>query len=254
MCEDFANKDIHRFFASAPTEAECDDKALAYLGWLCDAGRAGWKAFALRVHYACDPVVRRVRLKRTLLPHWKEEGGIATLQHNGGPPTDLDAAPTPREEANEIVQKRIENLRNLEQSGWRPCPGAIPMKTESHFGTPMYWKSFTSVLLVFNKGLSPAVAVLNRSEDYGEDDESISLSCRGYLGPHLGRRLDFSLSGRWTECTWNRFFTLMFLCNADRFSVATYGLDNTAMWKKSFDCAYMVESESSTINFAGLSF
>ncbi|KAI9309937.1 hypothetical protein DFJ73DRAFT_889415, partial [Zopfochytrium polystomum] len=201
----------------------------------CDAGRAGWKAFALRVHYACDPVVRRVRLKRTLLPHWKEEG----------PPTDLDAAPTPREEANEIVQKRIENLRNLEQSGWRPCPGAIPMKTESHFGTPMYWKSFTPF---------SAVAVLNRSEDYGEDDESISLSCRGYLGPHLGRRLDFSLSGRWTECTWNRFFTLMFLCNADRFSVATYGLDNTAMWKKSFDCAYMVESESSTINFAGLSF
>ncbi|KAI9327834.1 hypothetical protein DFJ73DRAFT_862730, partial [Zopfochytrium polystomum] len=246
LCEDFANKDIRSFYGAAPTKAECRanrprDRAFAYLGWLSDAGRVGWKAFALRVFFGCDLAGRRALLERNL-----------RQQYHDRPTDDRD------------VSARLQALEKLETGGWRPCAGTIPLENESHIGgAPMCWKlvmfpiavrpdlssplifcslQSISVLLVFNRDLSPGVAVFTRTEDYEEYDESSSLSCCAYLGPDLGQRLDFSVTGSWTARAWNRFFTLMFLCNSDRSGVALRGLDNTHMWRESFDCASWVAS------------
>ncbi|KAI9352958.1 hypothetical protein DFJ73DRAFT_338658 [Zopfochytrium polystomum] len=209
-CEDFANRDIRSFFAAAPTEAECraqhpNDTALAFVGWLSDAGRAGWKAFALRVFYGCDPAGRRALLER--------EG----VNNTGG-------------RANE-QNKRWEALQNLEGKEWCPCPGTIPINPS------------ITALLVFNRDLSPGIAVFDFNQYYDENVDW-SLSCRAYVGPAFGRSLDFDATGPWTALSWNRFFTFMFLCNMDRSGV-TFGDLNDArptIWRTGFDPKWAIDS------------
>ncbi|KAI9325724.1 hypothetical protein DFJ73DRAFT_197722 [Zopfochytrium polystomum] len=213
LCEDFANTDIRSFFAGAPSEAECrakesSDKALVYLGWLSDAGRAGWKAFALRVFYGCDLTGRRL------------------------------AAALEKDEL--IARERLDELDRLEANAWRPCPGTFPLHFQVNDDCWDPTDSHISLLLVYNRDLSPGVAVLTYEETVHDCSGEISVSCRAYLGPNLGLRLDFCALRCWTKSAWNRFFTLMFLCNSDRSGIALHDLVDCSM--STFDTAPLVSS------------
>ncbi|KAJ1548379.1 hypothetical protein HK405_003443, partial [Cladochytrium tenue] len=190
---DFANKDIRAFFAAASTQAELSglrwkNQCLEYLVKLAEAGREGWKAFALRVHFSCDPAGRR-----------------AILEHES---RMMKEDPNLREHA--------AKLERLMTRGWSPSPGMLPLDCDCSDGFRfMFWNGYHSILLIPNMDLAPGVVVFKYVSCTGEAADSSELECASYLGPTLGRSLDLNLHRAWKEDDWNRFFRLMFLCNAN---------------------------------------
>ncbi|KAJ1537845.1 hypothetical protein HK405_014306, partial [Cladochytrium tenue] len=200
--KDFANMNIRVFFqhqharvaagvaasrAGISSGAIQEWSAWRWLLLAVTAGMAGWKAFALRLHFAMDPVGRMRRFS--------------------GRPLQVD----------ELLGDNGERLRTaieVHRDGWKPASGVIPLDVEGDSNGRMRVKTYRSLLLVANVDLAPGVVVMTRQER--RDDEGVlsELSWVSALGPALREDLDWPNSRfqlGWDKRMWNRYFRLMFL-------------------------------------------